>query len=126
MKTSKLLALLLLTVSSYAMADNSLSVNLTSGALVQSVSLGATTQASVVAQTPVAVSATLPGLVQTASITAESLLPTVTVTTTGGSVSVGSGGVGTASVTGIQAANAFTVIPVVSVGALAVVPSVIQ
>ena len=124
MKISKLLALLLLTLSSYAMADNTLSVNLTSGALVQSVSLSATTQASLVAQTPVTISATLPTLVQTATITAESLLPTVTVTTSGGAVSVGNGGVGTASVTGIQAANAFTVIPVISVGALAVVPSV--
>ena len=124
MNTTKLLVLGVLLSSSYAAADNSISVDLNSVGLVQSVSLAALSQASVVAQTPVAVSATLATRTQTAQVLAQSLLPTVTVTTTGGAISVGTGGVGTASVTGIQSANAFTVIPVVSVGVLAVVPAV--
>jgi hypothetical protein len=110
--------------STYAMADNTLSVTLTGGALVQSVSLAATTQASVTAQTPVAVVATSPVLTQTATLTAETLLPTVSVGHTAGTVTIGATGVGSASITGINSANAFSIIPVISVGALAEVPAV--
>ena len=123
MKSTKLLALIVLMSSTYAMADNTLSVTLTGGALVQSVSLSATTQASVTAQTPVAVTAVAPTLTQTASVTADTLLPVVTDVHTSGTVTIGSTGVGTASITGINSASAFSIIPVISVGALAVVPS---
>ena len=123
MKSAKLLVLLALMSSSYAMADNTLSVTLTGGALVQSASLAATTQATVTAQTPVAVVATSPVLTQTAAVASETLLPAVTVGHTAGTVTIGATGVGSASITGINSANAFSIIPVISVGALAEVPS---
>jgi hypothetical protein len=123
MKLSKLLALLAMMSSFYAMADNTLSVTLTGGALVQSASLSATTQATVTAQTPVTVAATAPSIVQTATITAETLLPTVAVSQTVGTASVGATGVGSASFTGINSANSFSIIPVISVGALAEIPA---
>ena len=123
MKSAKLLVLLALMSSSYAMADNTLSVTLTGGALVQSASLAATTQATVTAQTPVAVVATSPVLTQTAALASETLLPSVTVGHTAGTVTIGATGVGSASITGINSANAFSIIPVISVGALAEVPT---
>ena len=126
MNSTKLLALVVLISSSYALAANSITVDLNSVGLVQSVSLAALSQASVVAQTPMAVTATLATSTQSAAVLAQSLLPSVTVTTTGGSISVASSGIGSASITGIQSANAFTVIPVISVGALAVVPVVVD
>ena len=126
MNSKKLLTLIVLISSNYAIADNSITVDLNSVGLVQSVSLTALSQASVVAQTPMAVAATLATSTQSAAVLAQSLLPSITVTTAGGSISVASSGVGSASITGIQSANAFTVIPVISIGALAFAPVVVD
>ena len=102
-------------VSSYAMAD----------ALIQSVSLGATAQLGVVSLTPTSVvSATAPLTAQTASIDPVSGNPSVSVyTDTAPTVSVT--GMGSASVTSIQSASAYSAIPVLVPGAnLATIPAI--
>ncbi len=113
----KVLAVLVsgLLVSSLAMAD----------ALIQSVSLGATTQLGVVSLTPTSVvSASAPLTAQTASVNAVSGNPSVSVLTdTAPTVAVS--GMGSASVTVIQSATGYSSIPVLAPGSvLAAIPAV--
>ena len=113
----KVLAVLVsgLMVSSLAMAD----------ALIQSVSLGATTQLGVVSLTPTSVvSATAPLTAQTASVNPVSGNPSVSVFTDA-APTVSVSGMGSASVTVIQSATGYSAVPVLVPGAtLAAIPAV--
>ena len=113
----KVLAVLVsgLLVSSLAMAD----------ALIQSVTLGATTQLAVVSLTPTSVvSASAPLTAQTATVDPVSGNPSVSVLTdTAPAVAVS--GMGSASVTVIQSATGYSALPVLVPGAtLAAIPAI--
>jgi hypothetical protein len=110
--------------SSYAMAD-AVTGTLTGGALVQSITLGATTQVSVSSSNPTTlVSATAPVTTQTGKLDGQNGNPIVTVSTGGDAPTVSvSNGIGSASVLTIQSASATSIIPVITSGFLAVIPA---
>ncbi|MEI7916903.1 MAG: hypothetical protein WCH41_03755, partial [Methylophilaceae bacterium] len=115
--TAKLLVVLMsgLFASSYAMADV-VTGTLTGGALVQSITLGATTQIAVSSSNPTTlVSATAPVTTQTGKLDGQNGNPIVSVSTGGDAPTVSvSNGIGSASVLTIQSASATSIIPVIT------------
>ena len=124
MKTKLLVVLMSgLFASSYAMADV-VTGSLTGGALVQSITLGATTQIAVSSSNPTtSVSAEAPKTTQTATLSATGT-PQVSVSTNEAPEVHVSGGVGSASVLTIQTASATSIVPVVTSGYLATIPTI--
>lgn len=104
-------------LSTYAIAQTAPSGALTGSALVQSISLGASSQVAVnVGLGPIDTStatATLSPGAQTGAITISTLTPTATVTS-GAPVVTATGPGSTASATGIYSSNVLTIVPVLN------------
>jgi len=124
--TAKLLVVLMsgLFASSYAMADV-VTGTLTGGALVQTATLSATTQGIVSSSNPTTVVSTIaPTTYQTVSLDVQNGNTKVKVYTVGDAPTASvSGGIGNALVLTNQSASATSIIPVISSGFLAVIPT---